>query len=200
MSKLPEEVARPEVERSINSDGLPQTLRFVETTGKHPLAGVIFPGRFLPTTVAGGMIAERLLFRLLQLNAWILLLALPCALLPFAWMDAVHRDMLGLGDLANVPLTRYMARSLSLVYGMHGIVLLGVTLNWERYRPAVPYLAKLHIALGAAMLAVDLDAGLPWWWAVSEGPGLMSYGLLVLAVNRFASAGTTTSRIGPIQG
>jgi hypothetical protein len=132
------------------------------------------------------MTAERLLFRLLQVNAGILLLALPCALLPFAWMDTVHRDMLGLGSLPDVPITKYMARSLSLVYGMHGLVLLGVVRNWERYRVVVPFLAKLHIALGVGLLAVDLDAGLPWWWTMSEGPGLIGYALLVLTVNRRA--------------
>jgi len=132
------------------------------------------------------MTAERLLFRLVQLNAAILLLAFPCALLPFAWMDTVHRDALGLGELTNVPITKYMARSLSLVYGMHGVLLVAITRNWERYRSAVPFLAKLHIALGAALLAVDIDAGLPWWWAASEGPGLIGYGLLVLAVSRRA--------------
>ena len=96
--------------------------------------------------------------------------------------------MLGLGDLANVPITRYMARSLSLVYGMHGVLLWAVTRTWERYRDAVPFLARLHIALGAALFAVDLDAGLPWWWVASEGPGLIGYGLIVLAVNRRARA------------
>jgi hypothetical protein len=132
------------------------------------------------------MTAERLLFRLLQFNAGILLLALPCALLPFAWMDSIHREALGLGSLPDVPLTKYMARSLSLVYGMHGVVLLTVVLNWERCRPLVPLLAWMHVAFGFMMLAVDLDAGLPWWWCVSEGPGLIGYGLLVLAVCRRA--------------
>jgi hypothetical protein len=61
-----------------------------------------------------------------------------------------------------------------------------VVRNWERYRVVVPFLAKLHIALGVGLLAVDLDAGLPWWWTMSEGPGLIGYALLVLTVNRRA--------------
>lgn len=132
------------------------------------------------------MTAEPLLHRLMQLNAGILLLALPCALLPFAWMDAVHRDALGLGSLPDAPITKYMARSLSLVYALHGAVILAVTLNWDRYRPAVPVLAALHIALGCAMLAVDLDAGMPWYWTAAEGPGLIGFAIVVLAVNRRA--------------
>ena len=66
------------------------------------------------------MTADRVLFWLLRVNAGVLLLALPCALLPFAWMDAVHREALGLDSLPDSPITRYLARSLSLVYAMRG--------------------------------------------------------------------------------
>jgi len=133
------------------------------------------------------MTADRLLLLLLRLNAAILLCAAPCALLPFAWMDAVHRDLLGLGPLPDAAITRYLTRSLSLVYAMHGAVILFVTLDWSRYRPIVPVLAWLHVALGCGLIAVDLDAGVPWWWAASEGPGLVGYGSVLLLVYRRAS-------------
>ena len=87
------------------------------------------------------MTADRLLLFLLRADAAVVLCAAPCALLPFAWMDAVHRDWLGLGPLHDSPVTRYMARSLSLVYATHGAVVLAVTLDWKRYRPLVPVLA-----------------------------------------------------------
>jgi hypothetical protein len=135
------------------------------------------------------MTADRLLLLLLRFNAAILLCAAPCALLPFAWMDAVHRDWLGLGPLPDAVITRYMARSLSLVYAMHGVVILAVTLNWNRYRPLVPVLACLHIAFGCAMLAVDLSAGVPWWWALGEGPSLAAFGVVKLLLYRRASRG-----------
>jgi hypothetical protein len=131
--------------------------------------------------------ADRLLLLLLRANAAILLCALPCAVLPFEWMDAVHR-WLGLGPLPDAPVTRYLTRSLALVYGMHGAVVLGVTLHWPRFKPAVPFLVLLHMLLGAALVAVDLTSGVPWWWAATEGPGLVAYGLLVLFVYRRASS------------
>ena len=136
------------------------------------------------------MTAERLLLILLRINAGVLLLAAPCALLPFAWMDAVHREALGLGSLADAPITRYMARSLSLVYATHGAIVLFVTLNWERLRFAVPFLAWLHVVFGFALLAIDLDAGLPTWWVVGEGPSLVVLGLVLVVLNRRASKGT----------
>ena len=143
------------------------------------------------------MTADRLLLLLLRLNAAVLLLAAPCALLPFAWMDSVHREALGLGSLADVPITRYLARSLSLVYAMHGAVVLFVTLRWPRLCFAVPYLAGLHVVFGCAMLAVDLDAGLPWWWVAGEGPSLVAFALVVLAVSRRANASSAVASQGP---
>lgn len=132
------------------------------------------------------MTADYLLLWIIRFNAAILLCAAPCALLPFAWMDTVH-GWLGLGPLPDAVITRYLTRSLSLVYAMHGAVLLFVTLDWARYRPLVPVLAWLHVALGGTILLVDLDAGVPWWWAASEGPGLIGYAAFVLLVYQRAS-------------
>jgi hypothetical protein len=131
--------------------------------------------------------ADRALFFLLRFNAILTLLAAPCALLPFAWMDTVHRDWLGLGPLPDALITRYMARSLSLAYALHGTIVLFLTLDWERYRPIAPVLGWLHISFGCAMLAVDLDTGLPWWWVVGEGPFLVADGVLILLLYRRAS-------------
>jgi hypothetical protein len=133
------------------------------------------------------MTTERLLFWLVRVNAGVILLAAPCALLPFAWMDAIHREAFGLGALPDIPMTQYMARSLCLAYALHGAVILSVTFDWARYRPLVPLLARLHIGFGCAMLVVDWQSGLPWWWMLAEGPTIIGFGLLILAVNRRAN-------------
>jgi len=132
------------------------------------------------------MTADRLLFWLLRINAGVLLLAAPCTILPFAWMNAVHRDLFGLGELPNMPVVLYMARSLSLTYALHGTVVLGITLDWPRFRPAVPYLAWLHVVFGCAIVAIDAGAGMPWWWAAGEG-GSAGFGVLILVVYRRAN-------------
>jgi hypothetical protein len=138
------------------------------------------------------MTADRLLLLILRANAAVLLLAAPCALLPFAWMDAVHRDWLGLGPLPDTPLTRYLTRSLSLAYAAVGVFLLAVTLDWTRYRPLTPLVAWLHIAFGCAMLGVDRDANLPGWWAAAEGPLLVALGTVLLVLYRRASRTQTS--------
>ena len=81
------------------------------------------------------MTADRALLWLLRLNAAVLLCAAPCVLLPFGWMDSVHRQLLGT-PFPDLPITRYMARSLSLLYASFGLCTLFVTLDWQRYRTA----------------------------------------------------------------
>lgn len=130
--------------------------------------------------------ADSLLLFLLRANAAMLLLAAPCTLLPFTWMDTVHRDWLGLGPLPDAVITRYMARSLSLTYALHGAVVLGLTTFWPRYRPFVPWLGWLHIAFGCGIVAIDLSVGTPLWWAVGEGSSA-GFGMVLLLVYRRAS-------------
>lgn len=134
------------------------------------------------------MTADRVLLWLLRFNAAVLLLALPTALLPFAWMDGLHRDLLG-EPLPDRPVTRYMARSLSLLYTSFGIVTLYVTLDWPRLRHTVPLIAWLHVGFGGAMMLVGMEAGLPWWWVGGEGPPLVAMGFLLIWLDRRARRG-----------
>jgi hypothetical protein len=73
-----------------------------------------------------------------------------------------------------------------LLYALHGAVVLLVTRGWPRFRPLVPWLAGLHVAFGGGMVAVDLEAGMPWWWAVADGSAI-AFGIIVLIVYRRAS-------------
>jgi len=132
------------------------------------------------------MTADRALIWLMRLNAAVLLCAAPCVFLSFSTMDAIHRELLGV-SLPDLPISRYMARSLSLLYASYGLITLFVTLEWQRYRPAVPVIAWLHVAFASAMLAVDWDAGMPWWWIIGEGPPLIGMGFVMLWLYRRAS-------------
>ena len=47
------------------------------------------------------------------------LFAIPCALVPYSWMDAVHR-WLGMGELPSEPVVGCLARSASAFYALDG--------------------------------------------------------------------------------
>jgi hypothetical protein len=132
------------------------------------------------------MTAERLLAWLLRLGACLTLPAFLTALLPAAAMAAVHRA-LGLGAVEVGPVFDYMARSLSLLYGFHGGLLLVVSFDVRRLAPVVRYLAWMNLVFGSALIAIDLHAGLPWWWVAAEGPWVAALGVLLLALLRAAA-------------
>lgn len=115
------------------------------------------------------MTAERGLRLWLRVVAVILLPALACAVMPEAWMARTHAD-LGLGSWPGEPLTVYLARSVSLLYGFFGLTALFVSFDVRRYRPLVEFLSLVGIAFGPCVLAIATTAGMPAAWAWSEGP------------------------------
>jgi hypothetical protein len=114
----------------------------------------------------------------------ILLAAAPCACLPHSWMDAIHRS-LGLGTLSEGPMTLYLARSASVLYASIGPVYLFLACDPIAYAGLLRLLGTIKIALGVALIAIDVSAGLPWFWTAWEGPFVIAWGVgLLLLVGR----------------
>jgi hypothetical protein len=111
-------------------------------------------------------------------------LAFAAALLPESWMAAAHAR-LSLGEFPAAPLTDYLTRSISLLYGIHGGLFLVLSTHLPRYAPVVRYMMWMHIVFGASVLAIDLWAGMPWWWTGLEGPSIAGFALLNLYLLRF---------------
>lgn len=122
-----------------------------------------------------------LLTLLLRFGGFAMLCALPMALLPTDWMASSHA-WLGLGPFPQpaAPLVEYLARSISLLYGFHGGLLLVVSTDPRRFRPIVRYLGVMNILFGLGVLAIDLAVGLPMLWTLIEGPSVAITGVLFL--------------------
>lgn len=127
--------------------------------------------------------ADRYLRLYLQFGACVLLVALPCAALPYAWMDAIHR-MLGLGTLPNEPMVLYLARSASLLYAAIGCLYLFMARELPRYRDLLRFLAWLEVGLGLMLLPIDLWTGMPWFWTACEATFIVGWALGLLALLR----------------
>ena len=93
---------------------------------------------------------------------------------------AVVHNWLGMGEFPAAPLTDYLARSVSALYGFHGVLLFIVSSDPVRYERIVLYLGVMNVVFGLMLLAIDVRAGLPVAWTVFEGPPLMGIGVLVL--------------------
>lgn len=127
--------------------------------------------------------ADRLLLWLLRLDAAILLAAILPVFFPTELMAALHAR-LGLGSFPRDQLTEYLTRSVAACYAMHGAVVLLLTTDLPRYRPLVAPVFGLHLLFAAAMLGIDLFAGMPIWWTILEPATIAGFAVVVLVVNR----------------
>lgn len=122
---------------------------------------------------------------LLVFGGSILLLAIFAVFLPVGWMSIGH-EWIGLGDFPDRPITAYLARSTSLLYAVHGslMVYTGMTLRWHWRFVAI--FGWLHIVIGLVMLGTDLVAPMPWYWTLVEGGPVALLGVAFLWLNKRA--------------
>jgi len=116
---------------------------------------------------------------LLRASAVLLLTAVIPAVMPFAWMDEIHRQ-LGMGDLPRGPIMGYLTRSLSAMYAMHGALVFYVSLDVRRYLPVIKCLAVLAVIFGTGLIVLDVMVGMPWFWILGEGPFVIVLGGVLL--------------------
>lgn len=95
------------------------------------------------------------------------LLAFVAAVMPSQWMVEIG-EALGFEPFPESPLLYYLARNLSLVYGLLGIAALSLGSDLVRYRPLVRVMAFSVIAFGVMQLVVDMMAEMPLWWTLLE--------------------------------
>ncbi len=127
--------------------------------------------------------AQAWLVILLRIGGVATFSAFAATLLPTAWMQSTHA-WLGLGELPRTPVFEYLARSIALLYGFHGCLMLLVSTDVVRFRPIVVYLGLMNVIFGAALIVIDLTAGMPWFWTAAEGPPIVAMGLTILLLVR----------------
>ena len=126
---------------------------------------------------------HRILVIFLRLFGGVTVLAFLAMLLPVEWMAATHR-WLGLGEFPRAPIVDYLTRSVSSLYGFHGVLVLLVSRDPIRYLTIVRYLGWMYILAGVFAIVIDLYAPLPWYWTAVEGPSTVLSGALILYLSR----------------
>jgi hypothetical protein len=126
---------------------------------------------------------ERPLKLLLRIVGVTTLLALPAVFMPVSWMASTHQ-WLGLGEFPTAPIVQNLARSVSAFYAVFGAVCLVVAADLERYRPLVRFLGAVVALFGVVLIGIDLTAGMPMWWTVSEGGPTLVFGVLMSILAR----------------
>jgi len=127
--------------------------------------------------------AEKSLKWLLLLMGATACLAFIAVFIPTDWMETAN-DALGLGAFPRAPLTEYLTRSLSTVYGFLGVLTFFLGLNVRRYLDLIVLVGWMTMVLGALLTGIDLWAGLPSSWIWGEGPPTVLIGAALLFLAR----------------
>lgn len=111
------------------------------------------------------------------------LLAFLASVMPAAWIISISEE-LGFDPFPHSPLTFYLARHLSLLYGFVGATLLVIASDLARYRSLVRYAAIGTILLSGFQLVIDSMSDLPWWWTWGESGSTLVGGLMLYWLQR----------------
>ena len=125
---------------------------------------------------------------ILLLSGLFLMSAFLTTLLPVSWMNATHR-WLGLGDFPDFPITKYLARSTSLLYGVHGLLMFYTGITIEHHWRFVKIFGWLHVLMGSSMVLIDVTSNMPTYWTALEGPPVAILGVIILVLLKRAGFG-----------
>lgn len=120
--------------------------------------------------------------------------ALIVAFLPGGYILRIN-DELGLAALPDTPLVSYLIRSTSVLYALHGGLMLGLSRDVARYRPLIRLLGGLVVAHGIVLFGIDYAIGMPAWWTCMEGPSFIACGVAVLVLSSHPSTPTDVSGV-----
>lgn len=122
----------------------------------------------------------------LQMVGYFTLLAFAAAVMPESWMEKIAKE-LTIDPFPSHPLTFYLARNLSLIYGFVGVGVLVIASDLVRYRPMVNMLAYGTMAFGILQIVCDGMSAMPWWWTLGEGLSTLGGGVCIYLLNRHAT-------------
>ena len=123
--------------------------------------------------------ARRLLAWLLYVMGVVMSMAFVAVVMPTSGMAAIA-DWLGVGPLHRSPLTEYLTRSLSAMYGVLGVLHLYLARDVVRHLDVIVVIGWLTVLAGVIVTVVDFAAGMPPLWSWSEGPPTVLVGLLYI--------------------
>lgn len=132
---------------------------------------------------------------------WILILSgmfLTCAFgaifLPVTLMASVH-EWLGLGSFPQGAIMPYLARSTSVLYGAHGLLMAYTGWTIGQHWRYVPIFGWLHIVIGITLLMTDILAPLPLYWIIAEGGPIAALGVWILVLAKRGDISDQSERI-----
>jgi hypothetical protein len=107
------------------------------------------------------------------------LLAFAAVVMPRRWMEWACAAS-GAGELPPGAVVGYLARSSSMLYALHGAMILFLSLDVVRYWRLIRFLALAALVHGVVIFGIDQVEGMPALWRWTEGPAFAATGAVVL--------------------
>ena len=108
-----------------------------------------------------------------------MLLALAFVFVPRSWMKEIHL-LLELGEMPDAPIVWYLARSTSAFYALTGALFWLVSFDVRAQWRILLFLGPVTVLVGVVLLGIDVAAGMPAEWTVTEGPFVVVFGFVLI--------------------
>ena len=115
----------------------------------------------------------------LRISGSVMLLALAFVFVPRSWMKEIHL-LLELGEMPDAPIVWYLARSTSAFYALAGALFWLVSFDVRAQRRILLFLGPVTVLVGVVLLGIDVAAGMPAEWTVTEGPLVVVFGFALI--------------------
>src|SRR5262245_43528938 len=119
--------------------------------------------------------------------------AFAAVVIPFHWMGAVHA-WLGLGEMPQGVVLRYLIREVALLDGLHGVLLWLLARDVVRFRPLIIFTGFSYLVGGPVFATGAATAGMPGFWFLGVGLSCVAVGILILWLNEAAARGSASMR------
>jgi hypothetical protein len=113
-------------------------------------------------------------------------------LMPTSWMAACH-EWLGLGSFPKSPIVEYLARMISGLCTLLGLLALVLATNVRHYAALIRLLAISLAALEIINLLYGFSSGMPVWWIWSDAIGAGGFAIAVLYLQQKINSSSPTS-------
>jgi hypothetical protein len=122
---------------------------------------------------------EMLLANWLRFGGIVCASALVAVVMPRAWHAEAHA-WLGLGDFPEAPIAEYLARGMSAMCGLYGLLLIWLARDVRKHAGVIRFLLAALMSVSLASTSVMASAGMPVWWLWGDFGSVWAFGTVAL--------------------
>jgi hypothetical protein len=135
----------------------------------------------MPSKLAASFLAVWLRF-----GGVVCALALVAVVMPRSWHFAMHA-WLGLGDFPEAPIAEYLARGMSAMCGLYGLLLIWLARDVTKFASVISFLVLALMGVSFVSTALMSSAGMPLWWLWGDFGSVWVFGVVTLWLQKRAA-------------